>query len=98
MNYLIDFLFWHSNSPLISCSCLLLSNDRWDGRGLTGHSEVIFKALDNLVNDIAGKYIHQQGGECDIAKILQDMVRLTVYVLCSVVLDLAYIMFYCRVK
>ncbi|RVX08509.1 (E,E)-geranyllinalool synthase [Vitis vinifera] len=46
---------------------------RWDGRGLTGHSEVIFKALDNLVNDIAGKYIHQQGGECDIAKILHDM-------------------------
>ncbi|KAJ9690377.1 hypothetical protein PVL29_012829 [Vitis rotundifolia] len=46
---------------------------RWDGRGLTGHSEVIFKALDNLVNEIAAKYLHQQGGECDIAKILRDM-------------------------
>lgn len=63
---------WHSNSSLI------FLNDRWDGHGLTGHSEVIFKALDNLVKDVTANYLDQQGGECEIAKVLHDAVRFRV--------------------
>ncbi|GMI82368.1 terpene synthase 04, GERANYLLINALOOL SYNTHASE, TERPENE SYNTHASE 4 [Hibiscus trionum] len=34
---------------------------RWDGRGLSGHSKVIFDALDNLVKETAEKHLQQQG-------------------------------------
>ncbi|KAL4279655.1 hypothetical protein GQ457_03G037030 [Hibiscus cannabinus] len=34
---------------------------RWDARGLSGHSKVIFEALDNIVKETAAKHLQQQG-------------------------------------
>ncbi|KAF8031269.1 hypothetical protein BT93_D0462 [Corymbia citriodora subsp. variegata] len=47
---------------------------RWDGEGLSGHAETIFKALDNLVADFRMKCFKQSGK--DIKEKLQDIVRL----------------------
>ncbi|GMI85674.1 terpene synthase 04, GERANYLLINALOOL SYNTHASE, TERPENE SYNTHASE 4 [Hibiscus trionum] len=33
---------------------------RWDSRGLSGHSNVIFDALDNLVKETAEKHLQQK--------------------------------------
>ncbi|XP_059635069.1 (E,E)-geranyllinalool synthase-like [Cornus florida] len=48
---------------------------RWDGKGLSGHSKIIFNALDHFVRDIAAKHLHLQGS--DITKDLQDIWRET---------------------
>ena len=50
-------------------------NDRWNGKGLSGHSKIIFDALDNLVSEIAAKYLQKEGR--DITKSLQDIVSLS---------------------
>ncbi|KAF7847693.1 hypothetical protein BT93_L2717 [Corymbia citriodora subsp. variegata] len=44
---------------------------RWDGEGLSGHAETIFKALDNLVADFRMKCFKQSGK--DIKENLQDI-------------------------
>ncbi|XP_059660819.1 (E,E)-geranyllinalool synthase-like [Cornus florida] len=48
---------------------------RWDGKGLSGHSKIIFNALDHFVRDIAEKHLHLQGS--DITNGLQDIWRET---------------------
>jgi len=47
---------------------------RWDGEGLSGHAETIFKALVDLVTDFRVKCFKQSGK--DIKKNLQDIVLL----------------------
>ncbi|KAJ6767148.1 (EE)-GERANYLLINALOOL SYNTHASE-LIKE [Salix purpurea] len=44
---------------------------RWDAKGLRGHSKTIFDALDNLVNELARKYFRQHG--TDITNSLRDI-------------------------
>ncbi|XP_019708546.2 S-linalool synthase-like [Elaeis guineensis] len=46
---------------------------RWEGEGLSGHSRVIFDALDDLVCDVALKIFNQQG--YDRKTLLQDIWR-----------------------
>jgi geranyllinalool synthase len=46
--------------------------NRWDAKGLSGHSKIIFDALNNLVREIATKYLQQEG--LDIINNLQDIV------------------------
>ncbi|TKY71659.1 S-linalool synthase [Spatholobus suberectus] len=45
---------------------------KWDSRGLSSHSKVIFDALDNLVSEATNKYV-QQEGETDISGSLKDL-------------------------
>ncbi|XP_027338125.1 (E,E)-geranyllinalool synthase-like [Abrus precatorius] len=45
---------------------------RWDSRGLSGHSKVIFDALDNLVSEVTSKYL-QQEETTDISHNLKDL-------------------------
>ncbi|XP_027348360.1 (E,E)-geranyllinalool synthase-like [Abrus precatorius] len=45
---------------------------RWDSKGLSSHSKVIFDALDNLVSEAGRKYL-EQGGTHDIKNTLQDL-------------------------
>lgn len=58
--------------PLISISLIEYIYNRWDAKGLSGHSKIIFDALDNLVREIATKYLQQEGR--DIINNLQDIV------------------------
>ncbi|KAA8519831.1 hypothetical protein F0562_014079 [Nyssa sinensis] len=51
--------------------CLTEAVQKWDGKGLSGHGKIIFDVLDNLVSDIAAKYLHDQGS--DITKSLRDI-------------------------
>ncbi|KAH0462534.1 hypothetical protein IEQ34_010109 [Dendrobium chrysotoxum] len=43
---------------------------RWEGKGLTSHSKIIFSVLNNLVHDISLKCFKQHGH--NVTKILQD--------------------------
>ncbi|KAM7530691.1 hypothetical protein LguiB_034101 [Lonicera macranthoides] len=43
----------------------------WDDKGLSGPSKTIFKALDNLVSEIAANYLRQEG--INIREIIQDI-------------------------
>ncbi|TKY71584.1 (E,E)-geranyllinalool synthase [Spatholobus suberectus] len=45
---------------------------KWDSRGLSSHSKLIFDALDNLVSEATNKYV-QQEGETDISGSLKDL-------------------------
>ncbi|KAJ6767149.1 ENT-COPALYL DIPHOSPHATE SYNTHASE CHLOROPLASTIC [Salix purpurea] len=44
---------------------------RWDAKGLSGHSKTIFDALDSLVNELARKYFRKHG--TDITNSLRDI-------------------------
>ncbi|KAJ7968503.1 Terpene synthase [Quillaja saponaria] len=44
---------------------------RWDSRGLSSHSKIIFDALENLVTETATKYLKHDG--TDITSSLQDL-------------------------
>ncbi|XAR66427.1 Alpha-farnesene synthase [Bertholletia excelsa] len=67
--------FFDMEGSLEELQTLTQAVQRWDGRGLTGHSKVIFLALDNLVREIATNYFHRQG--IDITENLQNMWRET---------------------
>ncbi|KAE9591757.1 putative alpha-farnesene synthase [Lupinus albus] len=45
---------------------------RWDSKGLSSHSKTIFDALDNLVSEVNGRYLLQEG-TTDISSSLQDL-------------------------
>ncbi|OIV91766.1 hypothetical protein TanjilG_26619 [Lupinus angustifolius] len=45
---------------------------RWDSKGLSSHSKTIFDALDNLVSEVNGRYLLQEG-TTDISRSLQDL-------------------------
>ncbi|KAF5474346.1 hypothetical protein F2P56_006251 [Juglans regia] len=63
--------FYDMEGSLIELQGLTNAVQRWDARGLSGHSKVIFDALDNLVTEIAAKYFQQEGR--DITCKLRDM-------------------------
>ncbi|XP_020576697.1 S-linalool synthase-like [Phalaenopsis equestris] len=62
--------FFDEKAPLDELFILTDALQRWDGEFLTGHSKVIFNALDNLVHDISQKSFKRYG--YDVKKILQD--------------------------
>ncbi|KAI8525459.1 hypothetical protein RHMOL_Rhmol13G0231900 [Rhododendron molle] len=45
---------------------------RWDGKGLSGHGDIIFRALDDVVNEIAKNHVQQYDG-IDITENLRDL-------------------------
>ncbi|XP_059440431.1 S-linalool synthase-like [Corylus avellana] len=63
--------FFDMEGSLIQLKDLTDAVQRWDSKGLSGHSKIIFDALDNLVREIAKKYLQQQGR--DIINNLQDL-------------------------
>ncbi|XP_059435952.1 S-linalool synthase-like [Corylus avellana] len=63
--------FFDMEGSLIQLKDLTDAVQRWDGKGLSGHSKIIFDALDNLVSEIATQYLQQQGR--DIINNLQDL-------------------------
>ncbi|KAE7995617.1 hypothetical protein FH972_000393 [Carpinus fangiana] len=63
--------FFDMEGSLIQLKDLTDAVQRWDSKGLSGHSKIIFDALDNLVREIATKYLQQQGR--DIINNLQDI-------------------------
>ncbi|XP_020576699.1 S-linalool synthase-like [Phalaenopsis equestris] len=64
--------FFDEKASLDELFILTDALQRWDGEFLTGHSKVIFIALDNLVHDISRKSFQRYG--YDVKKILQDNV------------------------
>ncbi|KAG5516848.1 hypothetical protein RHGRI_037546 [Rhododendron griersonianum] len=44
---------------------------RWDGKGLSGHGDNIFRALDDIVSEIAENHVQQYG--IDITENLRDL-------------------------
>ena len=67
-------------SKIVNSSYIYIFNllvDRWDAKGLSNHSKIIFDALDNLVSEIASKYFQQEGR--DMTKNLQDIKLSTIY-------------------
>ncbi|XP_038979089.1 (E,E)-geranyllinalool synthase-like [Phoenix dactylifera] len=65
--------FFDEHGSLDELQCLTEAVQRWEGEGLSGHSKVIFDALDDLVCDITLKVFNQQG--YDIKTHLQDIWR-----------------------
>ncbi|KAH7838107.1 hypothetical protein Vadar_022141 [Vaccinium darrowii] len=63
--------FFDMEGSLDELHSLTQAVQRWDGKGLTSHGSIIFRALDNIVNEIAEKHVHQQG--CDIMENLRDL-------------------------
>ncbi|KAG5516852.1 hypothetical protein RHGRI_037550 [Rhododendron griersonianum] len=49
---------------------------RWDGKGLSGHGDIIFRALDDIVSEIAENHVQQYG--IDITENLRDLKELEV--------------------
>lgn len=75
------------NLITFSLSCFLLDEfDRWDAKGLKGHSKIIFDVLDDLVREMAAKYLQQVGND-DITASLQYIVSLSFkgffYIVCN---------------
>nr|QYM90042.1 terpene synthase [Phalaenopsis bellina] len=63
--------FFDEKASLDELFILTDALQRWDGEFLTGHSRVIFNALDNLVHDISSKIFRLHG--LDLKEILQDV-------------------------
>ncbi|XP_062162550.1 (E,E)-geranyllinalool synthase-like [Alnus glutinosa] len=63
--------FFDMEGSLIELKDLTNAVQRWDAKGLSGHSKIIFDALDNLVREIATEYLQQEGR--DIINNLQDI-------------------------
>ncbi|KAL6991019.1 geranyllinalool synthase [Sarracenia purpurea var. burkii] len=63
--------FFDVKGSLHDLQILTQAVQRWDGKGLSGHGKIIFRALDSLVNYIAMKHLHQQG--TDVTENLRDM-------------------------
>ncbi|WOL18082.1 hypothetical protein Cni_G26875 [Canna indica] len=67
--------FFDEEASLDELESLTEAVKRWKGEGLSGHSEVIFDGLDNLVRDISEIVFAQHGH--DVKSLLQDMWRET---------------------
>ncbi|GMY37277.1 S-linalool synthase-like [Fagus crenata] len=63
--------FFDMEGSLIELKGLTNAVQRWDAKGLRGHGKIIFDALDNLVSELASKYLQKEGR--DITKSLQDI-------------------------
>ncbi|KAH7545954.1 hypothetical protein FEM48_Zijuj01G0149000 [Ziziphus jujuba var. spinosa] len=53
--------FFDMEGSLSDLETLLDSIERWDCSGLSNHGKIIFNALDNLVQEMAAKYLQRQG-------------------------------------
>ncbi|KAK1309093.1 S-linalool synthase [Acorus calamus] len=62
--------FFDIEGSLEDLHILIESVQRWEGGGLSGHSKIIFDALNDLVDDVASKAFVQHGR--DIRKRLHD--------------------------
>ncbi|CAK9136639.1 unnamed protein product [Ilex paraguariensis] len=58
--------FFDMKGDLNELKCLTGAIQRWDGKGLSGHSKIIFDALDELVSNIAAEHLHRQGSDITI--------------------------------
>ncbi|KAG7962215.1 hypothetical protein I3843_09G054300 [Carya illinoinensis] len=63
--------FYDTEGSLIELKGLTNAVQRWDAKGLSGHSKVIFDALDNLVTEISAEYFQQEGR--DVTSKLRDV-------------------------
>ncbi|GAB4831261.1 hypothetical protein Ancab_005274 [Ancistrocladus abbreviatus] len=59
----VAYDFFDMEGVLNELKYLTAAVQGWDDRGLTGHSKIIFNALDNFVRDTALKYLAQQGND-----------------------------------
>ncbi|KAK2644140.1 hypothetical protein Ddye_019335 [Dipteronia dyeriana] len=64
--------FFDEGGSLVELKNLTNAVKRWDDKGLEGHSKTIFDALDNLVKEVAEKYLQLQQGS-DITSNLKDI-------------------------
>ncbi|KAB1221921.1 (E,E)-geranyllinalool synthase [Morella rubra] len=64
--------FYDMEGTLIELKGLTSAVQRWDAKGLSGHCEIIFRALDNLVCEVAAKYTQLRQG-CDITNELREI-------------------------
>ncbi|XP_039686183.1 S-linalool synthase isoform X2 [Medicago truncatula] len=65
--------FFDSIGSLNELQILTDAVQRWDTRGLSSHSKVIFDALDNLVSEASRNYLQQEGTSDDISRSLKDL-------------------------
>ncbi|CAK8530502.1 unnamed protein product [Lathyrus sativus] len=65
--------FFDSVGSLNQLEILTEAVQRWDSRGLSSHSKVIFDALDDLVSEASRKYLQQEGTCDDISGSLKDL-------------------------
>ncbi|CAL5183397.1 unnamed protein product [Lathyrus oleraceus] len=65
--------FFDSFGSLNQLEILTKAVQRWDSRGLSSHSKVIFDALDDLVSEASRKYLQQEGTSDDISGSLKDL-------------------------
>ncbi|CAL5183398.1 unnamed protein product [Lathyrus oleraceus] len=65
--------FFDSFGSLNQLEILTKAVQRWDSRGLSSHSKVIFDALDDLVSEASRKYLQQEGTSDDISRNLKDL-------------------------
>ncbi|XP_058750802.1 S-linalool synthase-like [Vicia villosa] len=65
--------FFDSVGSLDELEILTEAVQRWDTRGLSSHSKVIFDALDDLVSEATRKYLQQEGTSDDISRNLKDL-------------------------
>ncbi|KAF7844906.1 (E,E)-geranyllinalool synthase [Senna tora] len=63
--------FFDMKASLPQLQNLTHAIQRWDSKGLSGHSKVIFDALDNVVSEAAARYLLRQG--IDITNTLRDL-------------------------
>ncbi|OMO76497.1 hypothetical protein CCACVL1_15623 [Corchorus capsularis] len=63
--------FYDMEGSLDELNTLTDAVSRWDGNGLSGHSQTIFDALDDLVREIVAIVLQQQG--TDITNFLQQI-------------------------
>nr|QWB49557.1 terpene synthase 26 [Aquilaria sinensis] len=63
--------FFDEEGSLHDLTLLTQSVQRWDGKGLKGHSATIFNALDNFVKETSEKYLQEQGH--DITRQIQEI-------------------------
>nr|AQA26340.1 geranyllinalool synthase 1 [Tripterygium wilfordii] len=64
--------FFDEHASLDELQNLTHAIQRWDGKGLSGHSRTIFEVLDDLVREIAKKYKEQQEG-IDVSDSLKNL-------------------------
>ncbi|GMN50864.1 hypothetical protein TIFTF001_020016 [Ficus carica] len=63
--------FFDMKASLDELTSLTHAIRRWDAKGLCGDGKIIFKALDNLVSEMAAKYLKREG--IDITSSLRDI-------------------------
>ncbi|CAI8591199.1 unnamed protein product [Vicia faba] len=65
--------FFDTVGSLNELEILTEAVQRWDSRGLSSHSKVIFDALDGLVSEASRKYLQQEGTSDDISSNFKDL-------------------------